>query len=486
MGRFLLGLALLSVVYLSIGTASPALADEGDIQVIEVGAENRYPTAIRFYVTAASADEIEEIRVFFKKTGRVTASTYRSLDFEPGRLVSAEAFLSTGRGFNYIPPGTEITYFFEIWDATGASHRTPDQKIVYADSRFRWVELSSGSIAVYFYGEGGDTQALLAVEAARETLERMAPLLGFDPSEPVRIVSYRNYNDMSAALPFSARILEGSIRTEGIAFGDERVVLIPGFRSSVKGITSHEIIHLAVAEVTGRAHSRIPAWLDEGLAEFGSLEPSADFDEALRLGILRDSIKPLWTLNALRGSADEILTTYGQGKSVVRHLISTYGEAKVAELMQAIPNSFDIDQALESVYGFDQYGLDVEWRESVGLIPLSRPEERNLMVLPEPTATATAVPTPTPTPLPTPTPTSTPTATTPPTAVPPSPTLVPPTSTPEPTVVDGIKDEGRGVGSPGCSGSLSGGSGATGGDLAMIALLAGPLAMLLFRSRRLL
>ena len=444
------------MAYFFIWTAAPTLADEGDIQVIEVGAENQYPNAIRFYVTAGSTDEIEEIRVFFKKTGRGTASAYRPLDFESAHLVSAEAFLQTGRGQDYIPPGTEITYFFEIWDATGVVHRTSDEKIVYTDSRFQWVTLLSGPITVYYYGEGGETQAQLAVDAARKTLDQMAPLLGFDPSEPVRIVSYHSYGDMSAALPFRARIVEGSIRTEGIAFGDERVVLIPGFKSSVTGITSHEIIHLAVAEVTGRARSRVPAWLDEGLAEFGSLERSAEFDEALRLGILGDSVKPLWTLGTFGVNPDDILIAYGQGQPVVRHLISNYGEAKVAELMQAIRGSFDIDQALERVYGFDQYGLDVEWRESVGLERLPRPKERKLLSLTEPTDPPTAIPTPT-----------------------------FPTPTPIPTVVGTIKDEGGDRSSPGCAGPLSVRSGATGGDLAMIAILAAPLAMLVFRSRRL-
>ena len=454
-----------------IWTASPALADESNIQVVEAGAENLYPNSIRFYVTVSSDDEIEEIRVFFKKTGRVTASAYRPLDFEPANRISAEAFLFTGRGLNYIPPGTEITYFFEIWDATGASYRTPGQKIVYTDSRFQWVTLSSGPITIYYYGEGGETQVQLAVDAAQKSLERMAPLLGFDPSEPVRIVSYHSYNDMSAALPFSARVLEGSIRTEGIAFGDERVVLIPGFESSVKSITSHEIIHLAVAEVTGRAHTRVPAWLDEGLAEFGNLEPSAEYAEALRLGILSDNVKPLWTLETFGGNADYILTAYGQGQSVVRYLVSKYGEAKIAELMQAIRGSFDIDQALDRVYGFEQYGLDVEWRESVGLEPLPPPEERTPLALPDPTTTPPAIPGPT-FPEPASTPAPTPTRTSAPT----------PTFIPEPTVVGTVKDEDGGKSSPGCA--LSVRSGSPSGDLGMIAILTGPLAMLIFRSRR--
>ena len=107
----LLGLALALAVSSYLWIAAPANADEGNIQVVQVGAESRYPQGVRFFVTASSPDEINEIRLFFKKTGRVTASAYRALEFDSGDLVNAESILSTGAGLNYMPPGTEISYF---------------------------------------------------------------------------------------------------------------------------------------------------------------------------------------------------------------------------------------------------------------------------------------------------------------------------------------------------------------------------------------
>ena len=475
MRRYLFGLTVALSAGLHVWMGVPARADGGNIQVVQVGAESRYPDDIRFFVTASSPDLIDEIRIFFKKTGRVTAGGYRALQFEASNLVNAESSLQTG-GQNYMPPGTEITYFFEIRDEAGAVRQTPDQRVVYTDARFDWQTLSSGPITVYYYGAGAEERARMALKAAREAMDRMAPVLGFDPSEPIRIVSYHTYRDMSAALPFSSQVLEGHVQTEGMAFGDERVVIIRGFDPDVRGIASHEITHLAVAEVTGRANIRIPAWLGEGLAEYGNVEPSAQYEEALRSGILGQRIRPLWALGVFGGIPNDIIAAYGQSRSVVQYLVSNYGESKIAELMEAIQSAFDIDQALERVYGFDQYGLDDEWRESVGLEALPRPET------PEPRPTQTQAPTPTAssTPLP-PTPTSapTPTPTSPPTATP-----VRPTPTPEPTLAASIDEAGGGRSSGGCSGARPGQSGAFGGDLAFIAILAGPMAMLLFRGRR--
>ena len=96
-----------------------ALADQGDIEVLEVAAESQFPGGVKFSIIAQSSDEIDEIRVFFKKVGQTGLSTYRSVDFEPGKLVTGESILSSSTGTDYFPPGTSIQYSFEIRDKAG-------------------------------------------------------------------------------------------------------------------------------------------------------------------------------------------------------------------------------------------------------------------------------------------------------------------------------------------------------------------------------
>ena len=466
-------------------------ADQGDIEVTRIGAESQYPNGIKFYISARSSAEIDEVRVYFRKTGRVTAGAYREVEFQSvsldsGGSIQGEANLSTGMGGGYIPPGTEITYSFEIRDESGAVHRTPDQVAFYNNAAFDWESVTSGPITVLHYGLGSRERAQLVLEAAAEALERMAPVLGFDPTEPVRIVAFQGFRDLFEALPFRMQALQGRVQTEGMAFGDERVVLIDGFNPDYRGITSHEITHLEVAEVTGRAHSRVPSWLSEGLAEYGNVDPSSEYDAALSRGIRADRVSALWRLSFSSGSGEDIIRAYGQGLSIVQYLVDTFGESKVAELMEEIQRSLDIDEALKAVYGFDQYGLDTEWRISNGLEPLPKPEERESLrallptVTPSPTPPSTQTPTPAPTPTTQPTFTLEPTATSRPT---PTATAPPPTPSPQPTPQVSIQDSGDGQSSPGCSSPHPGNSGAFSGDLALLAILALPLAMLAIRSR---
>ena len=353
-------------------------ADEGDIEVLAQLAESRFPDGIEFTVTARSTSEIEDIRVFFKTLGNVKQSAYRTVEFEPGTQVTGTSLLKSGGLGSYFPPGTKLEYFFEIRDRSGAVLRTPEQEFVYFDNRFEWLTVTSGLITVYYYGEYVEGRAQAVLDAADQAMERMLPVLGIAPTEPLRIVTYNNYRHMASALPFRSQATAEQLRTQGMAFTNQRVLLVHGFDATVKGTTSHEFVHLLVAEAAGRAP--VPAWLNEGLAEYGNIDPTDDYDAALRYGIFTRRVRPLWYQASFGGTPDDIIIAYGQAKSVVKHMIDTHGPAKMAELMQALQESRDIDQALQQVYGFDQYGLDSEWRGTMGLEPLPPPAQLEIQL----------------------------------------------------------------------------------------------------------
>ena len=458
----------LLAMFLTIGVT---LADEGDIEVLEQKAKSDFPEGIRFTVRARSSAEINDIRVFLTIFGNARQTTYRTAEFEPGTEVTARTLLASGGLGSYFPPGTKIDYFFEISDNSGALHRTEKQEFVYEDGRFKWLTITSGLITVYYYGEYVENRANTVLDAATETLSRMLPVLGIEPKQPLRIVAYNNYRHMAEALPFRSQATTERLRTEGMAFSDERVLLVHGFGATIRGTTSHEFTHLLVSEAAGRADAQVPAWLNEGLAEYGNIDPTDDYDAALRYGIFTQRIKPLWFQASFTGTPDDIIIAYGQGRSVVAHLINTYGKAKMAELMSVLRQTRDIDEAMLRVYGFDQYGLDTEWRELQGMKTLpppaqsldGRPAKQN--PIPKPTGT------------PTPPSTSKELKTSPPVQASAAPTFEPPTlSAPAvPTEDAGLIDRGS------CSVVTSHVGTAIRPDLAVLALLATPLGLLLLR-----
>ena len=94
---------------------------------------------------------------------------------------------------------------------------------VYEDNRFEWLTVVEGLITVYYYGEYVEDRAHIVLEAAQANLEKMLPVLGIAPTEPLRIVSYNNYRHMASALPFRSQAVSEGLQTQGMAFSNERV-----------------------------------------------------------------------------------------------------------------------------------------------------------------------------------------------------------------------------------------------------------------------
>ena len=292
------------------------MADGHGIVVVAMAAESQFPDGIRFSITARSSEEIDDIRVHFRTIGASRGSAYRVVEFEPGTEVTGEVLLRSG-GAGFIPPGTRIKYSFEVRDKGGGELRTPDQEFTYLDNRFEWETLSSGPVTVYSYGDKADQQLKVVLATAQATLERMAPVLGFELTEPFSIVSYPSYSDMTAAIPFRAQAVSDQLITEGLAFTDERVLLVHSGDARVEATVSHEFTHLLVAEATGHIRGELPAWLNEGLAEFGNIDTNQGYDAALRRGINSNRVNPLWYQRRFGGTPDDIIIAYGQASSVV-------------------------------------------------------------------------------------------------------------------------------------------------------------------------
>ena len=98
----------LVLALLALTASSLALADEGDIEVVQATAVSQFPDGILFSVEAESEGVIDEVRVFIKKADQSGRSSYRSIEVEPSETVSGETLLPvTGGGGDYFPPGTK-------------------------------------------------------------------------------------------------------------------------------------------------------------------------------------------------------------------------------------------------------------------------------------------------------------------------------------------------------------------------------------------
>lgn len=368
-GWFVL-VALTAAAVFGFGLVDPAWADVGGaVTVRSSSLTSEFPEGFRVRLTAVSDQDIESaaIRV---RIGRQTRTGYDYLE-TTGRdgVVEGELLWQTNTGASYIPPGTVITYSFEFVDTDGSRYETGKAEFVYHDPRFVWTEISNGPITVAYHG-GSESRAREILDTMLLTLDRMAPLLGADREEPIRVTVYNSWNEMRGAIPPSSAVFDRHLITEGQAFTKVGTLLVLGSRSAA-GTASHEMTHIIVHRAGEGVARKVPPWLHEGLAEYGNVDPGRSFDDALRRGIRQDRLLPITHMGSLPGRANDILLFYGQSKALVRMMIDDFGAGRVREFMAVYKGGESMDDALTQVYGLDRVGLENRWRASVGASPLS-------------------------------------------------------------------------------------------------------------------
>ena len=338
------------------------------IELVSSEVTSEFQEGIRFEATVRSAAEVEEIAVRFR-IGQREVGAYEYLEPEEsndGDTVKAEGFYRTNTAARYIAPGTIITYSFVITDADGNHLDTPEFEYIYHDDRYEWDEISNGIVTVSYHGPVS-FRAQDVLDATVQTLEFMGPLLGAGVDEPIRITMYNNWPEMREALPPTSQVTRRELITEGQAHSPEGVLLVLGGASRASGIASHEVTHILVHRAGEGSLGRVPSWLNEGLAEFGNIQPGESYDRALYYAIQRNDLLPITSMDGQPGTPEDVIIFYGQARSIVMFMIAKYGPEKMRELMATIKTGKNYRNAIPEVYGITPLELENEWRDALGV-----------------------------------------------------------------------------------------------------------------------
>jgi hypothetical protein len=201
----------------------------------------------------------------------------------------------------------------------------------------------------------------------------------------VDIYIYANTNDLKDAVLYAPSWVGGQ------AFPESNIVIIgvtPDQLDWGKSTEAHELTHVLVGHLTFSCLSFMPTWLNEGLAMYGEggVQPAeqTQFDQAKANNQL-PSLRSL--IGGFSEEASRATLSYTEAYSVVDFMIKTYGQNKMLSLLEDLKNGQTMDDALQSVYGFNTDGLEAAWRASIGA-PLQASSGQ-----PTPVPTPTNVPT---------------------------------------------------------------------------------------------
>jgi hypothetical protein len=357
MARSTLLLAVIAVVLAAL--SMPLARAQEPISVIAEAARNEFPAGVTFTISVRAPADTEDVRLRYELAPDGTGATGLA-DCTGGATTNCTFSLTSGRGI-WIIPGAEITYHWEIEDAEGNELSTAEQLYVHEDPRFTFRTVADENVTVYYSGDTDSATAVLG--ASVQTLEEVEALTRTQVEFPVKVFLYETAADMQPAIaPAAGR----GVRVLGeVVYSDTAMVSAD---VDMLEITRHEIAHIVTREAV-KGPFDVPVWLHEGVSEHAQTGPLAGEDVALRQAIASDTVFSLAQLQstATRGVASSVSLFYGQSGAIVTYIIDTYGPEKFADLLATFRQGSTVDNAFEMVYGFDQFGLENEWRESVGL-----------------------------------------------------------------------------------------------------------------------
>ena len=363
------GMVAAMLAMLIIGAPPPPAAAAGIRVIVEPAVENRFPESLVFAIEVESEAEIREIRLRYSFIPDNRPATAQP-EFEPGTRVRATFTLRSGTRQLYMPPGKAIRYSWELRDTAGNELRTEERETTFADTRFKWEQVTDGIINLNYY-RATRRDAEVMAQVANETVTKAAALMGTRLDFPIKIWAYASPRNFQIAVAHSSVTSDPGVL--GQAHGPDAFIMVVDRLSSPTALDTarHELTHLATAQALrgGPFKDLYPSWLNEGTSVYMQVSPNdVGYIDALEEAIEEDKLISLRLLTSGTRARDVGLF-YGQSYAMVKYLIETYGQEKFAQMIAEFKTNGSEDQTFKRVYGLDRDELYAEWRKSVGLKP---------------------------------------------------------------------------------------------------------------------
>ena len=357
-GPIALGAIFVTLLVPLFALNSEALAAGDTIKIVSDKSAVRFPGGLIFNLEVEGETDIVEVRLYYRvPPSRIWTYTYP--DISPSRHVEASFNLEVS-GVQYIPPGSDVEYYYAIRDSRGNVLETSTESFAYVDTRFSWQNVVAGPLTLYWHDLSEERVNEVAQQVEKSLVE-ISSLLRVSMVRPVKGIIYNSRSEAREAFPFQSEAITEDMVFGGFAFPDRGVFVGIGFRPS---LIVHESAHLLMAEAANAPGVRLPAWSNEGFATY--MEPGArDYRRGFPLGSRLQSM-PLRQMHAIPGNARDIRYFYRKSGSVVGYLLETYGDGKFRTFLDEINTRKDPERAMEAAYGFGQDELDRRWASALG------------------------------------------------------------------------------------------------------------------------
>jgi hypothetical protein len=341
-------------------------AQADDVDVTENSVEHSFAQHVTFTLEASCDAEITEIYLFFRALNEEETEKTQ-LPIERPATTIRVSHTHDVRSYP-LPPFADISYWWQIEDATGKQRKIDPESFRYTDNRFSWDRLGPDGIAIHWIeGEGDPAFSQTALDIAQASVKDINAELRAPMVDSFDILIYNSEQNLAAAMALTGRDwVGGQARPElGVV-----VIAVPpeqGYTSRMKRYLPHEITHLSVYEVvTPEGYRYVPEWLDEGLATANERLPTPEYALALEEARKADQLLPIEDL-CVPFSPDPrtALLSYAQSGSMVQFIRQRYGADGIRRLLSAYANGASCTSGVEEALGVTLSQLESDWRISL-------------------------------------------------------------------------------------------------------------------------
>lgn len=228
---------------------------------------------------------------------------------------------------------------------------------------FRWNVLQAEHFDVYHYDSAGLPLARFTARVAEQALQRIERDWNYRITARIAIVVYNSKNDFQQTNVVSEYLPEG---VGGVTelFKNRVTVPFEGDWEKFRHVVHHELVHAVINDryyggsiqslITNNVRLVLPIWMNEGLAEYESLNGyDIETDMFIRDAVLGGYLPRLDQLDGY--------FAYRGGQAFYWYVEQTYGRQKIAELLDRLHTSSDLDAAFRSAFGKDLEEFGEQW-----------------------------------------------------------------------------------------------------------------------------
>ncbi len=376
----ILVLLVIALAAMPASTARAQLGAEFSTQTVE----NHFPEGLTFQIHARSSSKITSARLFYRWRGDA-AFNMEKVEIESPDYAQALTFsLLTLRS---LPPGAEVTNYWEITLEDGSTAHSDEVSTDYEDANYDWKVLENEQIAVLWH----DRQQAIGEQVfdiAQMAVASQSKMFGAELDDQMRIVIYNSFEEFAAWHGSIGEFIGGQAFPE---FGITAQILPDEAHQNwwQYEVIPHEIAHLYFYQVTNHPDVYPPIWLNEGVAQYSEFVEHGEELSYIEDLIWDGNFVPLEELPFGFDVEDEevLRQSYAESLSAVNYLVETYGTEGLSALLAAYKSGKDTPQAFSNALGISLEEFQAGWLAWIGIPPALYPS-------PTPKATSYVFPTP--------------------------------------------------------------------------------------------